>query len=105
MKIKKSLLIFASLALMLNSCSGLSDAGKVLRNQKNNTTDEFLIKKKAPLTQPPDFEIMPRPGSIEKSEEKDKNSFEKIFKDTKNSKNNTKTKSSSTEESILNQIK
>ena len=28
------------------SCSGFKEVGKVLRNEKTNTTDEFLVKKK-----------------------------------------------------------
>ncbi len=39
-----SLLIFVIFAL--NSCGGFKDAGKVLRNEKIKTTDEFLVKKK-----------------------------------------------------------
>jgi|TARA_B110000881_G_C18406466_1_gene428664 hypothetical protein len=104
MKIVKSLLIFCIL-IVLNSCSGLNDAGKVLRNQKTNSTDEFLIKKKAPLSQPPDFDIMPKPGSIKDSAKKDQNSIKKILKETKSRDSNSKTKSTSTEQSILNQIK
>ena len=38
------LLIFS---FFLVSCSGLRDAGKVLRNEKVRTTDEFLVKKKS----------------------------------------------------------
>ena len=41
MKIIKSLFIFGSLALILNSCSSLSGAGKFLRNEKVTNTDEF----------------------------------------------------------------
>ena len=31
--------------ISLTSCSGMSDAKKVLKNEKVNTTDEFLVKK------------------------------------------------------------
>ena len=33
----------------LVSCGGLKEAGKVLRNEKTPTTDEFLVKQKDPL--------------------------------------------------------
>ena len=33
------------ISFLLVSCSGVSDAGKVLRNEKVKTTDEFLVKK------------------------------------------------------------
>ena len=47
------LLIFCSLI----GCSSFSEAGKVLRNEKVKSTDEFLVKKKDPLILPPDYEL------------------------------------------------
>ena len=55
---------------ILTNCAGLSDAGKILRNEKINNTDEFLVKKKEPLTQPPDFDVLPTPGSETSKNEK-----------------------------------
>ena len=48
--------------ILLNACGGLSDAGKVLRNEKVKTTDEFLVKKRKPLVLPPEFNEVPEPG-------------------------------------------
>ena len=48
---------------------------------------------------------MPKPGSIKDSAKKDQNSIKKILKETKSRDSNSKTKSTSTEQSILNQIK
>ena len=45
---------------------GFKEAGKVLRNEKIKTTDEFLVKKKEPLVLPPDYEKIPEPGSAKK---------------------------------------
>ena len=45
-KILSFLLIYS---VILSACGGLKDAGKVLRNEKIRTTDEFLIKKRNPL--------------------------------------------------------
>ena len=39
----KLLIIMYLLLSVLSSCSSLSDAGKVLRNEKKTNTDEFLI--------------------------------------------------------------
>ena len=47
----------------LVSCSGFKEAGKVLRNEKVNSTDEFLVKKREPLILPPDYDKMPEPNS------------------------------------------
>jgi hypothetical protein len=105
MNFAKLLILFLSLSVALNSCSSMGEAGKVLRNEKRNTTDEFLIKKNEPLIQPPDFEKIPEPGSVEKKAELEQNNLEKILKTTRSKSRTTKMQSSSTEESILNQIK
>ena len=103
---KFKILIFSLLCLLLlNNCSSFSEAGKVLRNEKVRTTDEFLIKKKEPLTQPPDFDTIPEPGSTENKAEKEENSIESILSSNTSKPDNTSSSSSSTEESILNQIK
>mgnify|MGYP001358740478 CR=1 FL=1 len=102
MKPTKNVILLSFLGLFLISCTGLSDAGKVLRNEKR-TTDEFLIKKSEPLSQPPDFKTIPKPGSIKKEDEKE--IIEKILNLPDEDKNNPSNKSSSTEQSILKQIK
>ena len=38
-------IIHLILILILSSCGGLDEAGKVLRNEKIKTNDEFLVKK------------------------------------------------------------
>ncbi|MBD1146966.1 DUF3035 domain-containing protein [Pelagibacterales bacterium SAG-MED28] len=87
----------------LLSCGGLKDAGKVLRNEKIRTTDEFLVKKRNPLVLPPNFEEIPEPGSISKNKESDKEKIKKILKISED--NLSKDKSSSIEKSILNKIR
>ena len=101
MKSKNIFIPLVFLSLLLISCTGFSDAGKVLRNEKR-TTDEFLIKKTEPLTQPPDFKNIPEPGSIKK--ENDKEIIEKILNLPEKS-DSKPGKSSTTEQSILKQIK
>ena len=101
----KILIILLLFLLLLNNCSSLSEAGKVLRNEKVKTTDEFLIKKKEPLTQPPDFGTIPEPGSIENKTEKEEKSIESILSSNTSEPSSTSSSSSSTEESILSQIK
>ena len=44
LKIYKTTLFFI-IGMLLYSCGG-SEIGKVLRNEKTKTTDEFLVKKK-----------------------------------------------------------
>ena len=87
---KFKILIFSLLCLLLlNNCSSFSEAGKVLRNEKVRTTDEFLIKKKEPLTQPPDFDTIPEPGSIENKADKEENSIESILSSNTGKSDNT----------------
>ena len=64
---KESILIIF-LYLLLTSCTSMQEAGKVMRNEKVNTTDEFLVKKKEPLVLPPDYNKMPQPDSMEQRE-------------------------------------
>ena len=71
---------------------------------KKLPTDEFLVKKKEPLTLPPDFAEIPEPGSLEKekNEEIEKKKLEKAFKIKKQKQDNSN--SGSVEESILKKI-
>ena len=95
------LLFFIFITLV--SCSGFSEAGKVLRNEKSKTTDEFLVKKREPLTLPPDYKKLPelRQNNSAKKETKDK--ISEILKIPENQ--NTKNKSSSVEQLIINEIR
>ena len=69
---------FIIITMFLQSCNTLSDAGKILRNEKIKNTDEFLVKKREPLILPPDYDKIPSPGSLRKTEER--NEVENILK-------------------------
>jgi len=99
--LKKINLFALIIFLFLLSCG---NAGKILRNEKINTTDEFLVKKKNPLILPPDIDKIPKPGSISEAEMKEEENFKKIIsKDSK--KNKVKeNNSNSLEESILKRL-
>tara|TARA_B100001093_G_scaffold503458_1_gene557864 strand:+ start:1794 stop:2108 length:315 start_codon:yes stop_codon:yes gene_type:complete len=102
MKKINKIIIFISLMIFLANCGGMSDVGKVLRNEKTSTTDEFLVKKKEPLVLPPDFDTLPEPGSANKVENNG-GEINKILKIPKNQKSSTN-KATSIEKSILNKI-
>ena len=95
-------LLYVFLVLFLYSCGTMSEAGKVLRNEKIKTTDEFLVKKRQPLVLPPDYDTLPTPGTIKRKvgTNKDINKILKIPNQSETSKSN----SSSVEQSILNKI-
>ena len=94
-------IIYIIICIVVSSCASLKEAGKVLRNEKQNTTDEFLVKKE-PLIIPPDLDEVPEPGSIKKEDINDEDKIKKILKAPKATKNNN---SSSTEDTILEKIK
>ena len=98
----KKINLLLLLSIILVSCRGLSDAGKVLRNEKIRTTDEFLVKKKDPLILPPDYDKLPEPGSLlKKKNEEDK--IKAILKGPKAK--NIENKKSTVEKSILDKIR
>ena len=104
---KNKLLILLSMSIALTACSSMEEAGKILRNERVKTTDEFLIKKRQPLVIPPDIDNIPKPNSLEQS--KNDNDEEEQIKEIlgaidETSGSNT-TSSGSTEKSILEQIR
>ena len=88
------------LSFLITSCESLREG---LTGAKNQSTDEFLVKKKDPLILPPDFENLPDPSERSTAAEK-MTSFEKTLKKQTVSESSSATENS-VEESILNQIK
>ncbi len=89
---------------LLISCGTLGEAGKVMRNEKIKTTDEFLVKKRNPLVLPPDYEKIPEPGSLSTNKNQEEEKIKNILKapKTEDSSNN---KSSTIEKSIIDRIR
>ena len=88
------------------SSGGLKDAGKVLRNEKIKTTDEFLVKKKEPLV----FlqiiiKFLNQDSKNQKKKLKMKMKKLKKFLKVPEEKNKNKNKSSSVEKSIIDKIR
>ena len=94
--------ILLAILFFLNACSGLSETAQILRNEKVQTTDEFLIKKNEPLSQPPDFEKLIEHGTIKKNKNSEDKDIKKIL--NVDNKSNQKSGSSSSEDSILKKI-
>ena len=99
----KSIKILFIYLFLLSSCSSVNEAGKVLRNEKTNTTDEFLVKKRNPLQVPPNYEEIPEPGKLLQKENKKEDEIKKILRSPSKEKTQ-KNKASSVENSILNKI-
>lgn len=98
----KKINLLITLSFLVTSCGGLSEAGKVLRNEKIRTTDEFLVKKKDPLELPPNFEELPLPNSKKDSQKSDEK-IEEILNTSDISV--SREKPTSVEESILDNIR
>ena len=97
---KNKIVFFMMLSFLITSCESVREG---LTGSKNQSTDEFLVKKKDPLVLPPDFENLPNPSERQISEE-EMTSFEKTLKKQTISESSSATENS-VEESILNQIK
>ena len=93
------------LFFFLSACTGFKEAGKVLRNEKIKTTDEFLVKKKDPLILPPDYKKIPLPNTKAKKEIDDVDEIKKILRAPNTQKIENAKPPSSVENSILNEIR
>ena len=107
MKFKK-IIIFLSSLLFLLSCSGAKDA--LQGKKRSDNSDEFLVEKKNPLTEPPDINELPVPLDQEEENSEISNDdsldIEKALnseqsKDLNNNENNEET---SLEKTILEKI-
>lgn len=104
MKSIKNFVYIFFILIFFNSCTSFSKAGKVLRNEKVSSTDEFLVKKKDPLVLPPNYNEIPKPKSMTKGDQKNKGQIEEILRIEKDE-NSQITSETSIEESILKNIK
>tara|TARA_B100000242_G_scaffold118379_1_gene82832 strand:- start:281 stop:568 length:288 start_codon:yes stop_codon:yes gene_type:complete len=84
--------IYFIIFITLSNCQTVDEVGKVMRNEKVSSTDEFLVKKNQPLVIPPNLRELPVPGDINKDIKK-------------NSKNIKEKKIGNLEKTILNEIK
>ena len=96
----KKIIYILSIVLFVASCESISEVKRGLTGEKRFTTDEFLIKKKDPLIMPPDYKNLPTPDERVAATEEIS-----TFKKTLGSSiEDTSSKSSSAEQSILKQI-
>ena len=102
----KNFKLILMIFFLASACVNLDEAKKVLKNEKINSTDEFLVKKKEPLTLPPDFDELPLPNSISKDNKDALSNEEKMKKILNIEEENLpeSNSSSSLEEKIIKQI-
>ena len=80
---KIKIIFFAILVnLILNACGTVK---KAFEAPRKNSSDEFLIEKKSPLSMPPDFEKLPEPKSKKESEKfEEKSNLEELILNSEN---------------------
>ncbi len=96
----RKILYILPLIFLVASCNTMDSVKRGLTGQKDNSTDEFLIKKKDPLILPPDYENLPLPDEAAIETEEISN-FEKTLETSMEEVTSTP---SSVEESILKKI-
>tara|TARA_B100002019_G_C21050044_1_gene488799 strand:- start:98 stop:424 length:327 start_codon:yes stop_codon:yes gene_type:complete len=105
MKFKFKIFIYLSFfGFILSSCSTVQ---KAFDPERKNSSEEFLVEKKSPLSMPPDYNELPIPKSKSNDEKETATSLESlIIKDNNNSnQNNQETEiDKNLEKSILDEI-
>ena len=102
--------IIVIIFFLITSCaSSWQDVKKGLGGQKRTSTDEFLVKKKAPLVMPPKWKDLPAPGQNMKLDDdvEEVTDIEELIQLGKNQKSsiNLEQGSDNLEESFLKKIK
>ena len=101
---KNNIVFLVALTYLITSCDTLSSVKRGLTGEKSLSTDEFLVKKKDPLILPPNFDELPTPGERREALDEEISNIEKKLKKT-TSIEGVSSSSSSTEESILKEIR
>ena len=101
-KNKFTILITILLSTLLNACQTAKDAfeGK----KRSEQSDEFLVEKKNPLVQPPEFSQLPVPGEKLSSDELSTDNIENILSKGSKEVSQTESTSKKIEENILDKI-
>ena len=104
---KKKTIFLMLLIFLVTSCAdSWSNVKRGLTGAKQKSTDEFLVQKKDPLILPPDFDSLPSPSAADREEAiEEMSSFEKRLTQTSETEITASSAGSSTEDSILKQIR
>ena len=101
---QSKIFILIAITLFLSSCGTVK---KGFKNQKKDSSDEFLVEKKSPLIMPPDFNELPVPQEENLNNQKDENEIKKLLSKNKGDmiEKEISEKNSSIENSLLKKIK
>ena len=99
----KFLLLIILSGILLSSCGSVQ---KAFDPQNKNTSEEFLVEKKSPLSMPPSFEELPVPSNEKADIENKTNNIESLITEkNENEKLETDESDKDFEQSILDKIK
>ena len=77
----KSLLLIIFFTILISSCGSVQ---KAFNPQNKNTSEEFLVEKKSPLSIPPSFEELPVPSNEKVDKESQINNIESLITEKNN---------------------
>ena len=102
----KKIILYITSILFLHSCSGVTDALEGKKRSENS--DEFLVEKKNPLTEPPDMNEQPAPLDQEEEQSDTSNEdsldIEKALNVEESKNSNNQNQENSLEKTILEKI-
>ena len=99
----KFLLLIILSGILLTSCGSVQ---KAFDPQNKNTSEEFLVEKKSPLSMPPSFEELPVPSNEKIDKENQTNNIETLITEKNNNENlETDESNKDFEQWILDKIK
>ena len=77
----KSLFLIIFSTILISSCGSVQ---KAFDPQNKNTSEEFLVEKKSPLSIPPSFEELPVPSNEKVNKESQINNIESLITEKSN---------------------
>ena len=100
----KILFLIVIYGLLSSSCSTVQ---KAFDPQRKNSSDEFLIEKKSPLSMPSDFEKLPLPQNKQTNDQNQSDDIETLITNSQVDNNEKKIENTDKEleESIIDKIK
>ena len=103
-KIIKLSILLTLITILLSNCGSVQ---KAFDPQNKNTSEEFLVEKKSPLSIPPSFEELPVPSNEKIDEESQTNNIESLINENDNNDEKLETDGSDKDfiQSILDKIK
>ena len=83
-KIIKLSILLILITTLLSNCGSVQ---KAFDPQNKNTSEEFLVEKKSPLSMPPSFEELPVPSNEKIDKENQTNNIELLITEKNNNEN------------------